>query len=317
MICFALLFCPSAFRFGIGTDYFNYYSIFGKIKLGKIITQEPGWYLLNLFIIRIGLNFQWVIILSSFFTIYYIFKTPKKDFFVVVVLFFCLYYLDSYNATRQALAMSICWYSYLCYIKSKKIKSYIYILIAITFHYSAIVFLIVTVVFDFFYISKKKNFTILIIILFIFSNSFQNVLFWLISFTPYSIYIKNIIYFNQRAGGFGNVWSILIRYFILLWMCFSVNKSKCAKGEYSSIQILTVSLLFFDILGVSLFMFQRIRMFFFISYIALMRVLIRNNGFENKLKNSLFIVFFILYYFVLKLITGANAIIPYECIRLF
>lgn len=318
-VCFLLLFIPAAIRYGIGTDYDNYKSLFINIQSDYSITQEPGWYLLNSLIIKMGLEFQWVIAVSSFFIIYFVFKTPKKEFFVIIVLFYCLYYLDSYNAIRQALAMSICWYSYLCYQKAEKFKSYTVIGFATLFHYSSLVYLLVAILFNFFQIKKKINYVTVILILIVLSSSslLMQLLFAILSFTRYSVYIEHLVYYNQRAGGFGNIWSIIIRFAVLLWMSLSIHGKQCTKNEYSSIQLLTITLLFFDILGISIFMFQRMRLFFFITYMAIMKHYIYKKSDLSIMKNCLFVAFIFVYYLILKLLTGANNIIPYTHIELF
>ena len=315
-LCFVFMFLPSAFRFGIGTDYVNYVDVFNIIKSGGTVIQEPGWLLLNLLIIKLNLNVQWVFIISSFFTIFFMVKTEKNDFFVVIVLFYCLFYLDSYNIVRQALSMSICWYSYICYVKGKKIKSYLIAFTAIFFHFAAIVFLIMLLVMNF--ISFKSDvyfyFTFIIILLLFYTKLPEKILFYLLSFTKYSTYIENLEYYNQRAGGNTSILSIFVRSVIPFALLNTIKRKRCSIKEYSCLQLLTLALLFFDFFGVSFYIFQRIRSFFFLTYIALMKASFIKNNSIATITNYFYLFFFIAYYFLLRLLSGSGEIIPYTSI---
>lgn len=317
IITFLLLFLPSALRYGIGTDYVNYVDIFFNIKEGVDVRTELGWVFLNKFCIFFNLNVQWIFIISSFFTIYYIFKTPKKDFFIVIILFFCLFYLDSYNMTRQGLTMSICWYAYLCFIGGKKNKSYIYIIISSLFHTSGLIILLCFFIIDKFKLINKKTTTILLFCCFFlaYTNIFMTILSFILSFTKYNVYLEMFEFYNERSAGFGSIYTLLIRTFILL-ILFNSFRYTNNDIENKFIVFFILLLELSDVIALDLYMANRVKLLFYLAYIMIMVPLYQQKGnVFMKIKKIGFISYFILYYLILKLITGANAIIPYQMIK--
>ena len=316
-IVFLLLFIPSALRYGIGTDYENYVNIFYDILNNVDVRTEAGWVLLNKFCISFNLDVQWVFILSTFFTIYYMFKTPKKDFFIVIVLFFCLFYLDSYNMTRQGLTMAICWYAYLCFINGKKKKCYLYVIISSLFHTSGLIILLCFFIIDKFKILNKKIVNVLLICCFLLSytNILMNIFGFILSFTKYGIYIEMLDYYNTRSAGYGNIYTLLFRTFFLLLIFNSYSFTR-NNVENKCIVYFLLLLELSDVISLNMFMANRVKMMFYLFYIMIMIPLYQQKGnVILKIKKIGFITFFILYYLVLKLLTGANAIIPYQMIK--
>lgn len=125
----------------IGFDTHIYDNIFSWIEEGIHYPIEPGWYYLNKLVGLLGGNFNFFLWIVSFLTLFplgiaFIRCSPNPMF--SLFLYYSLYaYLNSYNGMRQFLAISfvIVGYTYLPHIK----KFIIYILIATSFHFSAIV----------------------------------------------------------------------------------------------------------------------------------------------------------------------------------
>jgi len=251
------------------------------------------------------------------FTIYYMFKTPKKHFFIVIILFFCLFYLDSYNMTRQGLTMSICWYAYLCFIKGKKKKCYFYVIISSLFHLSGLIFLLCFFIIDKLMILSKKVTNILIIGCFFISytNFFMSILTFLLSSTRYNVYLKMLDFYNERSAGLGSTFTLFLRTFILL-VIFNSFKYTNNNIQNKCIIFFLILLEVFDVISLDFFMANRVKMLFYLSYIMVMMPLYQQRGNTIfKMKKISFIAFFILYFLILKLLTGANAIIPYQMIK--
>lgn len=316
-VVFLLLFIPSAFRYGIGTDYNNYVNIFYDI-LGNIdVREELGWVLLNKFCIFFNLNVQWIFVISTFFTIYYMFKTPKKDFFIVIILFFCLFYLDSYNMTRQGLTMAICWYAYLCFINGKKKKCYLYVIISSLFHTSGLIILLCFFVIDRLKVINKRIVNILIIGCFFLSytSTLMNLLSFILSFTRYGVYFEMLEYYNERSAGLGNIVTLLFRIVVIMFI-FNSFKYTDNSIENKCIIYFLLLLIFSDVISLDIYMANRLKMLFYLSYIMIMVPFYKQKGnVIIKIKKAGLISFFILYYLVLKLLTGANAIIPYQMVK--
>ncbi len=313
VILFLLLFLPLALRKDIGVDYNNYVSIYNRIYKGGHISIEPGWYLLNILIMKFNMNVQWIFIIPAFFTVYCVMKTPRTLCFGIFILFFTLYYLEAYNIVRQCFAMSICWYSFLCIKENRKRKAYMLLIIAICFHYSAIIVAICYLCMEkiniptIFFISLLFFFFIIIQ-----SGIAIQLLTFFLSYTKYGIYLNRFdLFSNLSSGGIGGLVTFAFRTGILLLMFFSIPNNVSEK-EKNYCRIMTLSLFVFDLLGVSFYIFQRMRILFFLSYMVVYIYTYNRYNTFSKLKNFIILNFFILYYFVLKLIVGFGGIIPYK-----
>lgn len=136
----------SAFRYGIGTDYFyTYIPQFNLIARGGESYYEIGFYLLNKFVTLFTSNGQWLIALCSIITIGIcydqIFK-QSKTLIISIVLFYLSYnYFISLNNIRQSLASAILLVAMECLINGEKIKFVVWVLIASTIHRVSLVFL--------------------------------------------------------------------------------------------------------------------------------------------------------------------------------
>ena len=312
---FLIVFFPAAFRVNIGTDYLNYTKVFYLIQNNEKVRAEVGWVLLNKICIILGMDVQWIFIISAFFTIYFIFKTPKKDFFIVFVSFFCLFYLDSYNIVRQCLAMSMCWYSYLLLEKNKKLKAFFYSITSIFFHSSLIIFVLFELMICFIKINNTK--IVYVILLCCFIASYINLpikfLSIILAHTRYGVYFTQFDYYNNRSSGLGSLFSLLVRLLIILSMYYFIIKyNKIEKKELSNIAFFVLAIAIMDVFSASIFMLQRVKMIFYLSYMFIMKYLFSTNGLLYKWRNGFFLLYIILYFLIIKLITGANAIIPYQ-----
>lgn len=106
------LFFLSAFRYGIGTDYFYTYTPeFYNVANGEESYYEVGFWLLNKIISLFTTNSQWVFIITSALFIgilYYVLKKMCRNIPMALLLFFLSYnYFISLNNVRQSLASVI------------------------------------------------------------------------------------------------------------------------------------------------------------------------------------------------------------------
>lgn len=155
LICF-LIFIAGFRSIDIGTDTENYYLFYYRIlnNYQFISRYEPLFQLLNYFVVKLKLGFEWVTFLSSVLTIiplYFAFnkssRFPLFSWFVYIA--FC-YYFQSFNIMRQSIAMSWVLLA-ICYLDSNKSffdkksnrKTIIYTIIAILFHYTAVLVLLI------------------------------------------------------------------------------------------------------------------------------------------------------------------------------
>ncbi|UZD45486.1 EpsG family protein [Peribacillus frigoritolerans] len=146
-------FLISANRYGIGTDYFEYVALYNELEgYNNILdaikkgSYEPGWIILNLIVKMIFDNYKYVFIISSFLTLFFLFKTlyayrDRLYVGIAIFIFMCTMFNSSFNITRQILAATILLYA-IKYIEEKNILKYALLtLLAASFHYSAVIFL--------------------------------------------------------------------------------------------------------------------------------------------------------------------------------
>ena len=166
LYCFILIFLFMGSRYEVGKDWDIYYPIAESIEFSKyslfynwfekVTPLEYGWgdlyrYLTfefsNRILYKIVWLFKWpqlIIYLYSFFCLYFIKlgleEIEQKYIKYSWILFFSFpeFFLLDTNLMRQAVAVSIVFYSYKFIIKKEKFKFLAIIILATTFHTSAI-----------------------------------------------------------------------------------------------------------------------------------------------------------------------------------
>lgn len=133
----------------VGTDTMNYYLYFYRVEHGLLESgYEPLWQLLNIGVSRLGGDFHHVTLLASiltFFPLYVAFrKESRLPFFSLFIYVAFNYYFSSFNIMRQMLAVSWALLAFVYYktgnsTKSDNIKVVLCTLVAVLFHYTAIV----------------------------------------------------------------------------------------------------------------------------------------------------------------------------------
>ncbi|MFV5692473.1 EpsG family protein [Flavobacterium sp. LT1R49] len=130
-------------RYFVGIDYESYTFIFASISDSK---TEPAFRIINLIIFFLGLNVQFVFLISSLITFSLFYKGIKRysdDVFLsVFLLLFCGIFIESLNIIRQYIAISIFFYGIKYIINKNLIKYIICIALATSFHYSAILLIL-------------------------------------------------------------------------------------------------------------------------------------------------------------------------------
>ncbi len=186
IVFFTILFLLSCFRYGSGTDYWNYNLLFSiapnrisNISIISFLRLEPTYVIFSSLLKQLGFNFQYIIIIYSFIALSFIFATIKKfsnNILFSFFIFFSNYYLiyvDS--AIRQGVAISIFLYSFFSYLEDLSYRKYFFrILLAFMFHYSAIILFFLPLVFK-----LPKNFFV----------SLRSILF----FTPFFVFLGRFL----------------------------------------------------------------------------------------------------------------------------
>lgn len=139
------LFILASIRYGVGTDYFNYIKHY-KLALRGVRQKEFLYYLVNRIVGKMGLEYQWVLVVCSAIFFLVVFKHifdespyPALSIFLIVGM---THYFAYQNIVRQMIGGAIVMYG-LRYVQKKElIKFVICILLAAGFHFSCALFII-------------------------------------------------------------------------------------------------------------------------------------------------------------------------------
>jgi len=143
VVSFIILFILAAFRdTNVGTDTLGYERIFLRIKAGGTAIQEIGWQALNKIVIYFNGGFEDLLIVSSLLILTPVFYVAKKysvNPMLSIFLYYAFYlYLQSFNITRQSIAISIILCAYILLINKKNLFFVLLVLLAATFHTTAL-----------------------------------------------------------------------------------------------------------------------------------------------------------------------------------
>lgn len=156
IIAFTSMLVISGLRYYVGTDYSTYKNIYDTINTTDIESSvsEIGYYFLNKFIYTINSDSQMIFIATSFIILLLIFITVNKycdKFELALYLYITLFHFyASFNVIRQYIAIAITFYAVRYIIEHKFYKYLIAIIIASSFHTTAIIMI------PFYFICKIK-----------------------------------------------------------------------------------------------------------------------------------------------------------------
>jgi transmembrane protein EpsG len=225
------LFIVSAFRYNVGTDYAHYYHLFIH-KDGMFEHKELGYTSLVNLLSSLDFNPQMMFFLFSLATIALFYKSFKyffKDndtlFLLSTLLFIPFFFFLSLNTIRQALAVAIFFYAIRYILNKCFFKYFIYILIAMMFHKSAIILIPLY----FFFGIKLTRYRLFIICILAMSIFVFNPVNYVIEFyvgnkLPFYFYFNDEFH-GENLNGFGRVIAILNVFLVLLLSLF-MNKEK-------------------------------------------------------------------------------------------
>lgn len=237
------------FRYGQGTDYFNYLAQYEYVDVHGLFSEntlyhgEHGWYILMLLAKRLGMSFELFVGIISFVMMILIRRgiekySPYKVLSYLIL--FPTYYMTYCNAAiRQALVLALFIGFGIQFLVEKKEKKYIFLIVCSSLIHSSGLLLLAPLFVSFKF--TKKNilylipFAVLTTFLFYrFSASF-------ISQFSFSSYIKE----SYSVGG------VLIRV-IMCYVIFKLSKKHVKQNNESR----DISVLLFDMymLGFAIFM---------------------------------------------------------------
>ena len=139
----------------VGNDYINYHTYFKNIASGRGQDVEIGYKLINIIVIKLGLDFQWVYFITCFIAyaiLMLCIKKYSKNYALSYLLFFVggSFFMLGLNQIRQFVALG-CVMLALQYIEKRQLIKYsVLIILGGLFHVTAFVML------PFYFILNKK-----------------------------------------------------------------------------------------------------------------------------------------------------------------
>lgn len=157
----------TSLRYNFGVDYITYSQAFERMKVGVYTDNfEIGYLFLNKFVIFLGQNFNFVLLIIGIFNYIFLYLAIEKNVkrFKWLSIFLYLIYFDlffySLSAIRQSIVVGIFLFSLQYIVDKKFIKYLIYMLVGSLFHMTSL--LLIPIYFLYHYL-KDKNLIRLVI----------------------------------------------------------------------------------------------------------------------------------------------------------
>lgn len=151
IMVFLVLWIPASLRYGIGTDYFSYYSIYRHIDWYSD-ELEAGYVWLNQLFHSLQLGHEWLFAAVAGITYAPLcFGLPKKGYAWWILFYVLTVYFESYSMMRQSIAISLSLYASVQLLQGHSKRYLVSIVLASLFHASALLLL-------FAFILKYMNF---------------------------------------------------------------------------------------------------------------------------------------------------------------
>lgn len=326
---FLMVIIPAIFagmRYEIGSDYGLYklsYDNYSKMSYFTFqryggISLEVGYFYLTKVAQLIFNNYQGVLFLAAILSYGLAIITMKRygkygNLGIMLLIYFILYYAPSYNIVRQIIATSIIFYGFK-YIEQKKIIKYaITVIIATTFHTSAL-FCIPLYFLNFSSekFSKTKQ-TIIVVSAFALPLCFNLIFGYLSGFSIFSKYTS--VYASQLSYS-NNIMTIILRLPILIPIV--INAKKMIKKDTQNRFLILLYLLEFTAILMGFYMHWAFRIMYYCMFAEVLLVpqIIRNCKSKNKLIVCVyFIMYYIYYFYKVYYIWGNDAIFPYQSFK--
>ncbi len=148
-LSFFIIFIVAAIRYNVGSDYQSYSYLYYAFQDGNEQFVEIGYRFLNIFIYKLGFNFEWFVAILSFITYFIFYKSyPKEKAYIFHFLFICTLYLYSFSNFRSSLVYGIMFIAIINYIENKKIiPFFILFAVSFSFHESSVIYLLIPLLF--------------------------------------------------------------------------------------------------------------------------------------------------------------------------
>lgn len=262
----------------VGTDYGLYSNAYISNYKNKLTNFEKNWlgvgfkFICSFFGIIFKSNYRIPFAIINIFTLflfqYSIFKESKKPIFTLALLYTFCFHLQIFNQFRQFLSIAICFWSLKYLKKDNNIKYIISILVAATFHSSALILLIMPL---FKKIKIDKKVLILYLMIGLFFTFGFGIIEWLINKTHYSVYIGS----KYDIKTVSTKINFVIRSIMML-VCLIKYKSIMNNNEddrnYNYLYHMIILCSLFQILAIHSYILARLTTYFYMAYIYLIPI---------------------------------------------
>lgn len=312
-------------RINVGTDYLNYEYLFNYVRnsgwdfwnYSSGFSYEYGFLLyvkiLSVFLSNKGI---WAMIALSYNVLFYLFIREYFDdnrFSIVIcyALFFAVLYLNGLNISRQIIAILISLNAIkYCTINLKKFV--FLIMIACLFHYTAIVFLVIVMLWNYnknIMISKKRQFLYLLIGI-VFAVVWKKIYYLVSSFSLFYFLRKYDYALNKISGG--NRTFILSIIIVVSIALFAKRFRRENKINDLYIYLMYISFIV-NIIALNFKFVYRVSDYFSASILGLIPFIPSFFNKKSKIIANFLIVLFIYIYIIFVYFVAKNGeIIPYN-----
>lgn len=181
MITFGIMLLLSALKsVNVGVDTKHYYEIFEWIKGSDVLGRyEPGFFYLTKFLGNKTDNFQTLVIVSSIimfipFAVYIYYES--KDVVFSTLIFYLVYFISFNTMMRQGMAMGASMIALMCYKRKRYLFSLLLVAIAVSFHYSALILILIPIISHMKYKLRNLIYCMIFAIIMVRFNIVDNVL---------------------------------------------------------------------------------------------------------------------------------------------
>ena len=304
----------SAIRYDVGWDYLDIYTngffLIGKGYMPHYFSEVPFDKMVNLIYIISNQNPDWLFIICSIITFFFISKAIKDQsvnvIFSIALIFFIRYYFLTLNIVRQGIAMSIILCSYK-YIKEKNFKKYIItILLASCFHMMSLIYIPIYFLYKVDW-KKKRNLVIMVLLPILFIGLYLIVM----KYTKYGNYLGSKFHNNEFL-----VHEIILSGTVLVLATLQIRKVSIEREYFYVYYILQIITFIVAILSKILPVADRLVWMVYAQNIFFIPLIVRNIKEINQkaLITMCLIIIMSISVYAQAGITDSYSIIPYQTI---
>ncbi len=254
-------------QYYVGSDYPTYYTYFEGANLQLYASRhEYALVFICALIHALHLPAQSGFFIYSFVDILFFclfifkFNFERKDLFLLIYFCVATAFINQQNALRQYAAMNIFLLAfYYCY-KKEFIKYLLFILLASTFHLSAILLIVIYPLRLLFcrYSKKILYIELLFGVIFCFYG-LDSVITWFVKFTPYAFYLTSSYFLEDNRKGIVNILTKII-YLLFFVQAIRFSKTYSVKEKF----LLSSGVFFYSVklISMSSYFLSRFSMYF-------------------------------------------------------